>query len=384
MQNYLAVGQYILQNGVKKKDRTGTGTRSVRKVNMTFDLREGFPLVTTKKVKLSNIIHELLWFLKGRGDNEWLVERGCNIWTPWATKEDKTETVELTPWERLQWLKENKKDKYDDFELLRLRRPDNIEEAIRFLNDHGVPTTRELVTVPAGSLNAPYGPTWRRWVSGTTGREVDQVQLVVDTLRNNPDSRRIIVNSWDSGAMPDESISPQENVKNGEHCLTPCHFFHEMYSEEMTVDERLAYVKEHMPDTDKKLESDWVPLLDVDVMDMLDDLDVPKRWLDMCVVLRSNDIIIGAPYNIASYAALLHMYAATVGMVPRILDMTSINAHIYENHIPMFIQQYSRTPRALPTLKLLNKRERMEDYVLEDFELTGYDPYDPIKAPIAV
>lgn len=380
MQNYLAAGQHILQNGVKKGDRTGTGTRSVRKVNLVFDLREGFPLMTTKKVNIRTVIHELLWFLQGRGDNEWLVERGCNIWTPWTTKEDKTVKHEYEPWDRLYWAKINKPEVFTEFHNTGKHFSPDVEAAMDWLTEKGVPTSIDKVVVPAGSLNAPYGPTWRNWKSGQTGRTVDQVQQVVDTLRTNPDSRRIIVNSWDSGAMPDESISPQDNIKNGEFCLTPCHILHEMYTEEMTLQERMDYLKE------RDMEAwDKIGMATVDEIDaLLDELGAPKRWLDMCVLIRSNDWFVGAPFNIPSYAVLLHMYASTVGMAVRILDITSVNAHIYENTIPMFIQQYSRTPRALPKMKVLNKRDKMEDYTIDDFELTGYNPYDFIKAPVAV
>ncbi len=264
MRQYLDLLQHVLDHGTRKSDRTGTGTVSVFGHQMRFDLSQGFPLLTTKKVHLKSIVHELLWFLKGDTNIKYLKDHGVSIWDEWADAN--------------------------------------------------------------GDLGPIYGYQWRSWPAAD-GRHIDQISEVVDTLKHNPDSRRIIVSAWNVGEIP--------NMK-----LPPCHAFFQFY--------------------------------------------VADGKLSCQLYQRSADIFLGVPFNIASYALLTLMMAQATGLKPGDFVHTLGDAHIYLNHLDQVHLQLSRDTRALPTMRLNPAVTGIFDFKYEDFTLEGYDPHPGIKAPVAV
>ena len=264
MKQYLDLLQHVLDHGVLKEDRTGTGTHSVFGYQMRFDLQNGFPLLTTKKLHLKSIIHELLWFLKGDTNVKYLQANGVRIWNEWADEN--------------------------------------------------------------GDLGHIYGYQWRSWPD-YDGGHIDQIKEAIDTLQNNPDSRRIIVSAWNVADLP------QMN-------LPPCHAFFQFY--------------------------------------------VANGKLSLQLYQRSADIFLGVPFNIASYALLLMMVAQVTGLEAGDFVHTLGDAHIYNNHIEQVREQLSREPRALPTMKLNPNVKSIFDFKYEDFELTDYNPHPHIAGKVAV
>ena len=277
MQQYLDLMRHVRDNGNQKGDRTGTGTKSVFGYQMRFDLQQGFPLVTTKKCHLRSIIHELLWFLKGDTNTQYLKDNGVKIWDEWAD--------------------------------------DN------------------------GDLGPVYGYQWRNWPT-PDGRHVDQVKEVVEQLKNNPNSRRIIINAWNVADLPDESISPQDNVKNNKMALAPCHAFIQFY--------------------------------------------VADGKLSCQLYQRSADIFLGVPFNIASYALMTMMLAQVCDLKVGDFIHTLGDAHLYSNHVEQVNEQLKRIPYALPQMKLNTDVKSILDFTFDDFELLNYECDDAIRAPIAI
>ncbi|MEH6727369.1 MAG: thymidylate synthase [Hyphomicrobiales bacterium] len=264
MKAYLDLMQRVLDTGHSKEDRTGTGTKSVFGHQMRFDLSQGFPLVTTKKLHLRSIIYELLWFLNGDTNIAYLNENRVSIWDDWA--DDK------------------------------------------------------------GDLGPVYGHQWRSWPDGKGGT-IDQISQLIEMIRTNPDSRRLIVSAWNPADVPDMA-------------LPPCHCLFQFY--------------------------------------------VADGRLSCQLYQRSADIFLGVPFNIASYALLTHMIAQVCDLQVGDFVHTLGDAHLYLNHLEQTKLQLSRDPRPLPKLALLNDRDSIFDFRFEDFEITNYDPHPHIKAPIAV
>jgi thymidylate synthase len=264
MRQYLDLLQHVLDHGTEKSDRTGIGTISVFGHQMRFDLSQGFPLLTTKKVHLKSIIHELLWFLKGDTNIAYLKQNGVSIWDEWADAK--------------------------------------------------------------GDLGPIYGYQWRNWPAAD-GRHIDQISEVIEALKHNPDSRRIIVSAWNVGEI--------QNMK-----LPPCHAFFQFY--------------------------------------------VADGKLSCQLYQRSADIFLGVPFNIASYALLTLMMAQATGLKPGDFVHTLGDAHIYLNHMDQVKLQLSRDPRALPSMRLNPAVTDLFDFKYEDFTLENYDPHPGIKAPVAV
>lgn len=279
MKAYLDLMQDVVDNGFDKGDRTGVGTRSVFGRQIRFNLQEGFPLVTTKKVHLRSIIYELLWFLRGSTDNTWLQERKVSIWNEWALEN--------------------------------------------------------------GDLGPIYGKQWRSWQC-PNGEVVDQISEVIEQIRTKPNSRRLIVSAWNPAELPDESIGPQDNVREGRMALAPCHCLFQFY--------------------------------------------VADGRLSCQLYQRSADLFLGVPFNIASYALLTHMIAQQCDLEVGEFVHTFGDCHLYQNHLTddIVFEQLKREPRALPTLVIKRKPASIFEYELEDFEFEGYDPHPGIKAPIAI
>ncbi len=293
MQQYHDLLRHVLANGIKKEDRTGTGTISVFGYQMRFNLQEGFPLVTTKKVHLKSVIHELLWFLKGETNIEYLCQNGVRIWDDW-------------PYAAYQ--------KSDAFAGEDIR-----EFAAKVAADHDF-------AMKWGNLGPVYGYQWRSWPT-PDGRHVDQIKQVIDQLKNNPDSRRIIVSAWNPGQID-------------QMALPPCHAFFQFY--------------------------------------------VADGKLSCQLYQRSADIFLGVPFNIASYALLVMMIAQVTGLELGDFVHTFGDAHIYLNHMEQVNEQLSRDFRPLPQMKLNPNITNLLDFTYKDFELVGYDPHPTIKAPVAV
>jgi len=277
MKQYLDLLQDILDNGTRKGDRTGTGTLSVFGRQYRHDLSQGFPLLTTKKLHLKSIINELIWFLSGDTNTRWLKENGVSIWDEWAT--------------------------------------------------------------PEGDLGPLYGAQWTAWPT-RDGGSINQIDYVVDCLRNNPDSRRILFHGWNVEYLPDEGISPQDNVQAGRMALPPCHLLYQFY--------------------------------------------VAGGRLSAQLYIRSSDSFLGLPYNTASLAALTMMLAQQCDLEPGEIIITTGDSHLYSNHMEQVREQLSREPRPLPRLNILRRPQSIYDYCFEDFELVEYNPYGHIAAPVAV
>ncbi|MGB6105213.1 MAG: thymidylate synthase [Pusillimonas sp.] len=277
MKQYLDLLTDILENGEQKGDRTGTGTTSVFGRQIRHDLSKGFPLLTTKKLHFKSIANELIWFLSGNTNVKWLKENGVSIWNEWATE--------------------------------------------------------------SGELGPVYGKQWTAWPT-KDGGSINQIDYVVDTLRNNPNSRRILFHGWNPEYLPDESVSPQDNARNGRMALPPCHLLYQFY--------------------------------------------VANGRLSSQLYIRSSDSFLGLPYNIASLALLTHMLAQQVGLAPHEIVVSIGDLHAYKNHETQIRTQLSREARPLPELLIKRKPESIYDYRFEDFEISGYDPHPSISAPIAV
>lgn len=274
MQQYLDLLDHILENGSTKGDRTGTGTTSCFGYQMRFDLSEGFPVLTTKKLHLKSIIHELLWFLKGDTNINYLKENGVRIWDDWADEN--------------------------------------------------------------GDLGPVYGHQWRNWNS----EDLDQIAEVVETIKNNPNSRRMIVTAWNPSVLPVGSESFAENVKNGKAALPPCHAFFQFY--------------------------------------------VSDGKLSCQLYQRSADTFLGVPFNIASYALLTMMMAQVCGLEAGDFIHTFGDVHLYSNHIEQAKTQLQRAPKQLPTMKMNPNVKSIFDFKFEDFELVDYNPDAHIKAAVSI
>lgn len=264
MRQYLELAQHVIEHGTMKEDRTGTGTKSVFGYQMRFDMQEGFPMVTTKKLHLKSIIHELLWFLKGDTNVKYLQDNGVRIWNEWADEN--------------------------------------------------------------GELGPVYGHQWRSW-GKPNGETIDQIKVAIDQIKNNPDSRRIIVSAWNVGELD-------------QMALAPCHAFFQFY--------------------------------------------VNDGKLSLQLYQRSADIFLGVPFNIASYALLLKMMAQVCGLEEGDFVHTFGDAHIYSNHFEQIELQLSREPKKLPQMILNPEIKNIFDFTFEDFTLEDYDPHPHIKGIVAI
>lgn len=274
MKQYHDLLKHVMENGAEKEDRTGTGTKSVFGYQMRFDLSEGFPMITTKKLHLKSIIYELLWFLNGDTNIKYLQENGVRIWNEWADEN--------------------------------------------------------------GDLGPVYGHQWRNW----NNEEIDQISEIIQTLKTNPDSRRMLVSAWNPSVMPNTSKPFAENVANGKAALPPCHAFFQFY--------------------------------------------VAEGKLSCQLYQRSADIFLGVPFNIASYALLTMMVAQVCGYQPGDFIHTFGDAHIYSNHFEQVELQLSRESRPLPKMLLNPDVKDIFGFTFDDFTLVDYNPHPHIKGAVAI
>jgi thymidylate synthase len=277
MQQYLQLMRHVLDTGTKKEDRTGTGTLSVFGYQMRFDLNQGFPLITTKKSPLRAIIHELLWFLKGETNIAYLRENNVKIWDEWATEE--------------------------------------------------------------GELGPIYGKQWRSW-EGSDGVVVDQISELIEQIKHNPDSRRLLISAWNPTVLPDTQFSPKDNAANGRQALPPCHTMFQFY--------------------------------------------VLDGKLSCQLYQRSGDIFLGVPFNIASYALLTMMVAQVCELQVGDFIHTFGDAHLYVNHLEQAREQLTRKPLALPNMIINPSIKNIFEFTIDDFELQNYQAFPHIKAQVAI
>ncbi|EFZ6456887.1 thymidylate synthase [Shigella flexneri] len=344
MKQYLALMQDILDNGVVKKDRTGVGTLSVFGRQLRFDLKEGFPLVTTKKVHLKSIIHELLWFLNGDTNVKYLQENGVRIWNEWANEEGNLGPVYGKQWR--EW------------------------RDCKVVECHDVGRTQQL-------MQRGYKYIGNIKEDGTTylvyEKPHDQISKAIQQLREDPDSRRIIVSAWNVADLDDMA-------------LNPCHNYFQFYTTEMTLLERLDWYEVNEPE--KFASAPLINHEDIDdeerLHETLDREGIPRRKLSCFYMMRSNDYLLGAPFNVASYALLTHMIAQQLNMVPDELVYSGVDVHLYSNHLEQAKLQLTREPYPLPKLVIKRKPDSIFDYKYEDFELVGYQAHPHIAAPVAV
>ena len=313
MKEYLDLIRHIQKEGEKKEDRTGTGTISVFGYQMRLDLEKGFPLLTTKKVNLNTIIHELLWFIKGDTNIRYLVKNNVNIWNDWPYQSylKQTGQEEDFPMHSEEW-----KLGMKDF-------VNRIIEEDDFAKEYG-------------DLGPVYGHQWRNW----NDEGIDQIKEVINSLKNNPESRRMLVTAWNPGVLPDTKVSFSENVANNKVALPPCHAFFQFY--------------------------------------------VADGKLSCQLYQRSADVFLGVPFNIASYALLTLMMAQVCGLEPGDFVHTFGDAHIYSNHKEQIEEQLARDTRPLPKIVLNPEIRDILDFDYEDFDLIGYDPHPLIKGKVAV
>lgn len=301
MKQYLDLVRHIRDNGVTKGDRTGTGTRSIFGYQMRFDLSDGFPLVTSKKVHLKSILHELLWFIRGDTNIRYLVENGVGIWNDWPYQS---------------WLRQTGQE--DDLPMYSAEWKAGMQEFIERIK------TDAAFAQQYGDLGPVYGHQWRNFEG------VDQLSQLVDDIKTNPDSRRLLVSAWNPKDIP-------VMVKSG---LPPCHSLFQFY--------------------------------------------VTEGRLSCQLYQRSADVFLGVPFNIASYSILTLMIAQVTGLKPGDFVHTFGDAHLYSNHMEQVEEQLSRSTFPLPTLAINPQVNNLFDFVYEDFELLNYQSHGPISAPVAV
>lgn len=346
MKQYLALMQDILDNGVVKKDRTGVGTLSVFGRQLRFDLKEGFPLVTTKKVHLKSIIHELLWFLNGDTNVKYLQENGVKIWNEWANEEGDLGPVYGHQWR--EWMDTKLVYLWDERSKDVLR-----ERGYRYVGTIAKDNPEESIVIYRKSH--------------------DQISKVIQQLREDPDSRRIIVSAWNVGDLDDMA-------------LNPCHNYFQFYTTEMSLLERLDWYEVNEPE--KFASAPLINHEDIDdeerLQETLDREGIPRRKLSCFFLMRSNDVFLGLPFNIASYAMLTHVIAQQLNMVPDELVYSGVDVHLYSNHLEQAKLQLTREPYPLPKLVIKRKPDSIFDYKYEDFELVGYQAHPHIAAPVAV
>lgn len=378
MEQYQALLHDILENGRWKGDRTGTGTKSVFARQMRFDLSDNkLPLVTTKKVNFDLIVRENIWFLSGDTNNTVLKDNGVNIWNEWANA-----AGDLGPIYGAQWRN------WPKFETR--ERPIALEERVRLSDCEEAREAYHRIKQSYKHNGKGYG----RWIASlkelldqldvprtyeerVVSGGIDQIAMVIEQLKTNPDSRRILVNAWNINDLPDESISPQANVEEGKMALPPCHTAFQFYTDHMTVDERLASAKRRGYSVQYKEDSNTLH-------ETLDMLRVPQRRLSCRLWQRSADTFLGVPFNIAGYALLTHMVAQVVGMEPAEFIWEGGDCHVYANHVKQALQVLERQPCPQPRVHLNPDITDIDKFTVEDVVLVDYDSHGPIRAPVAI
>ena len=361
---YLKLLKDIVSNGIKKIDRTNTGTVSVFGRMIRFKMEDGFPLLTTKKMFTKGIITELLWFLNGETNIRPLVLQGNNIWVGDAYKK----YCKFTESNDSKWNNSMRSNPDGSYSM------HTKKEFIEMIK------TDELFAKQWGELGPIYGKQWVNWggYEINSGEEIEglnkginQIDNILDSLKNNPNSRRIMVNAWNVGDLDDMT-------------LPPCHYGFQLYTTELSIYERAEIARNGTPSIYKfEAEDEFITgEEDTEVKKVMDVQGVPTHKLSLMWNQRSVDTFLGLPFNIASYGFLLHMIAQQVNMVPDELIGSLGDTHIYNNHIEQVKLQLTREPMELPNL-VLNKADSIDSYSLEDFEIVNYNSHPPIKGKLS-
>lgn len=400
MKQYLDLLQKVLETGTERQDRTGTGTIGLFGAQMRFDLREGFPLVTTKRVYWHGVVSELLWFLRGATNAAELQKEGVHIWDAWAVMDPVYYETPLSGDDRLSlffkmYPEVDVAGKMEEFKRM------SREELIATLDMAGVPITHRQALIDSGELGPIYGRQWRSWMGVRKGA-IDQIANVIEGLKSNPYSRRHIVSAWNPDDLPSESLSPQENVINGNMALAPCHCLFQFHVTPMTLLERIALFTErhgtntHLDGLYAEYEANLhtcetgveaaerTDAVNAQVEAILNVAGIPDKKLSCQLYQRSADLVLGVPFNIASYALLTHMVAQACDMGVGEFIWTGGDVHVYKNHLDQVKEQLQREPRALPTLKLNPFVRDVFEFKHVDIAVFGYDPHPAIKASVAV
>jgi thymidylate synthase len=372
--------QHILDNGNVRGDRTGTGTIGVFGYMNRYNLQEGFPLCTTKKTFHRGIIEELRWFLNGSTTNLDLLEKNVHIWDEWALAEDVYVERPVTIEDIIVRLREKffiSRERAQSMMRLELANIETLEPfasmAEAYATYYKFPKIIRELKGKAGDLGPIYGKQWRSWPTAD-GKTIDQIDDIVKGLRKNPFSRRHLVVAWNPADLPDESISPQENVLQGKQALAPCHCLFQFYARPIAPATRADIASTTISGYSEMTREEAVAALE----------SVPKFYLDCLLFQRSCDAALGLPFNIASYALLTMMMAQQTDMLACEFIHTFGDLHIYRNHLDGVREQLKRTPCKLPTMRIKRKPDSIFDYKTEDFELLDYECHPAIKFEISV
>ena len=364
----------VLENGHKKSDRTGTGTISVFGRQIRHKMSDGFPVLTTKKMAWKTMVTELIWFLRGDTSIKFLIDNGCHIWDGDAYKKFLTKANEV-------------KQAYLDGDLLGIQ--PHIESMFSDSNSLTILTQQEFInkiktdsefSKTWSQLGPVYGKQWRNWTnqnkknhyvtpgeSTHNNKRIDQIANLINDLKTNPDSRRLMVSAWNVGEIDQMT-------------LPPCHYGFQVYTRELSTVERMEYYGKHY--MKENVAKSYDELLKVDY----DGFNIPTRAISLMWSQRSCDLFLGIPFNIASYGLLLEIIAKEVNMIPDELIGNLGDVHLYSNHIEQAKEQISREPFELPKLKFYSSQEPIDDishYEIEDFELVDYQSHTTIKAPLS-
>lgn len=368
MQQLIGLMKHVLEDGRQRGDRTGTGTLSTFGTRMEFDLAEGLPLDTTRKIFIKGIIHETLWFMRGSTNAMDLQAKGVHIWDEWAATKEMVENVENIDW---QGANEDSSTgttvMFDDM---------TWEEAKAWFVSQNLEMNDYLI-IKEGEIGPLYGKQARAWP--TSWGSVDQVKDVLASLRENPTDRRMCISHWNVEQLPLRDHSIEENVMEGRMSLAPCHAFYQFYADEMTTWERLRHVGRHY-------HTKYVEDNDAMFREQLAEANVPTHVLSCQLYQRSTDVCCGLPFNIASYALVTHMFAHILNMVPGKFIHVSGDTHIYNNHVENAKIQVTREPRKLPRLKIDTRGRKVTDpahFQFEDFIIEGYDPHPSLKYEVS-
>lgn len=376
----------IRKEGVRHPNRTGVDRIQVSTLDLKFDLREGTPMLTARKQKWQNPFHEINWFLSGSTNIKYLVDNGCPFWNEWALEEDQIEEVPMTIYERMQTYAaaNTAVGHLKPSELMDKLHAEGQYELEEWLNEQGVPVKTKKIVRQKGDIGPMYGYLMRKYPM--PGGAFDQLAYVLHTLKNNPGSSRILINFWCPHLLPDESISPQENVKRGAGALAPCHFAILFIPVPMSIDERIAHAQANGHNDAVFAFQDEHPYTDTDDWtNFLNELGTPKHWLDLKFHMRSNDVPLGLPANILGYAIMNMMIAKTVNMAERYVIYTGGNVHIYENQLDA-VEEWINRPSSTkkPKLRIVGNPKDLFSFTEDDFELVDYESGPHIKIPVAV
>lgn len=322
MKNYLELLQKVLENGERRSDRTGTGTISLFSEKLSFDLKDGFPIVTTKYVSYKTAIHEMLWILSGSTNNNVLLKNNVKIWNEWS--------------------------------------------------------------LPDGNLGPIYGKQLRNF------NGVDQLANLVTGLKNNPFSRRLVISYWNPRDLPDETMSPQDNVLEGKQALPPCHSFIQWYVSSATYPERLKHLWYLYKASEVSMNEEDITIVyhpekfsDADISDLLEKYNIPIYSLSCQLYCRSQDICLGTPFNLIMYPLLTMMLAKQCGFIYGKYHHVIGDAHVYTDHIENAKLQLARTPYAKPFVSIRSGVQNIDEYSIDDFSFHGYNHHPSIYYPVS-